>query len=331
MPRFNAFIQTILLLSVVFSLDIRANDNIGNVIELSEAQLNRYKEKNLNILGVIKLQQETSSGALLSEYSGLAWDEDEQLLHALSDRAHIISLKPTFLEKHIKSVELVNYIRLKNELGKHLKGIKADSEGLLLEKNDNRIKADTEFIISFERQPRIERYSIQGDLIKSEEINPDLNIVSNYQGENKSLEAITKHEKYGYIYGPEKQLINTNDNELHIYNSQNKNWSFTPHSSTSGALVGLTTLPNNQLIALERIFTNIISGVSTAIHLLNITDETIQHRELSYITPTDGYINENFEGITWHEGNRFFMISDDNNNVFQKTLLIYFEIINLDN
>ncbi|MCG8379856.1 MAG: hypothetical protein MI865_10345, partial [Proteobacteria bacterium] len=60
-----------------------------------------------------------------------------------------------------------------------------------------------------------------------------------------------------------------------------------------------------------------------------LTNETIMQKKLSQIEPADGYLNDNFEGITWHKENRFFMISDDNNSALQKSLLVYFEITSL--
>ena len=40
-----------------------------------------------------------------------------------------------------------------------------------------------------------------------------------------------------------------------------------------------------------------------------------------------GWKIDNFESVARHEGNRYFVISDDNENPIQKTLLLYFEII----
>jgi hypothetical protein len=36
---------------------------------------------------------------------------------------------------------------------------------------------------------------------------------------------------------------------------------------------------------------------------------------------------DNFEGLAHHEGNRYFMISDDGRNPLQRTILMYFEIL----
>ena len=39
-----------------------------------------------------------------------------------------------------------------------------------------------------------------------------------------------------------------------------------------------------------------------------------------------GWMIDNFEGLTRVAPHRYLMVSDDNDNFFQKTLLIYFEV-----
>ena len=39
-----------------------------------------------------------------------------------------------------------------------------------------------------------------------------------------------------------------------------------------------------------------------------------------------GWLLDNFEGLTRHRDQRFFMVSDDNCNTWQATLLVYFEL-----
>jgi hypothetical protein len=40
-----------------------------------------------------------------------------------------------------------------------------------------------------------------------------------------------------------------------------------------------------------------------------------------------GWHIDNFEGLTKVDKNRYLMVSDDNGNFFQKTLLVFFEVI----
>ena len=40
-----------------------------------------------------------------------------------------------------------------------------------------------------------------------------------------------------------------------------------------------------------------------------------------------GHQIDNFEGLAKHRGNRFFLVSDDNDLFFQRSLLMYFELL----
>jgi hypothetical protein len=40
-----------------------------------------------------------------------------------------------------------------------------------------------------------------------------------------------------------------------------------------------------------------------------------------------GHRVDNFEGLSRHRGNHFFMVSDDNDLFVQQTLLLYFELL----
>ncbi|OQW92898.1 MAG: hypothetical protein BWK79_13870, partial [Beggiatoa sp. IS2] len=44
--------------------------------------------------GMLEIFNETVDGILLSELSGLAWDEDEEILYAVSDKGNLFHLRP---------------------------------------------------------------------------------------------------------------------------------------------------------------------------------------------------------------------------------------------
>ncbi|GJM04633.1 MAG: hypothetical protein DHS20C09_06240 [marine bacterium B5-7] len=263
------------------------------------------------------------------EFSGLAWDHDQKQLTILSDRGFIIHTTPSFEKNRLVNLTLNSYHFLKDKNGKRLKHRLSDSEGLALKNAKNNIEGDTELIISFERVPRIIKFTTKGNYISQYTLANKLDDIKNYAGANKSLEAITQHPKFNIITGPERPLKNTSDNLLSLHTINDEVWHFKPESKDYGSLVGLTTLPDNRLVALERIYSNIFAGVTSVIHLITLDTGTIQVQQLSKLDPSASYFNENFEGIAWHKDNRFFMISDDNDNIFQRTLLVYFEIPNL--
>lgn len=331
MMLFQHYCRIILLLiCYTYAGQVIAERDIGNYIDLPQDQLQQLEQNNLKVLGVLQLDQDAGQDYPLMEFSGLGWDHDEDTLIILSDRGFLIHTKPIFANGQLIDLKMMSYHHLHDENGKKLKHTAADSEGLALINSKNNIIGDTELIISFERQPRVIRYATDGTFIADEPLNNELSDIKNYASANKALEAITIHKQFNIITGPERPLKNNPDNLLSLHTLNKKAWYFTPANEDYGSLVGLTTLPDNRLVALERIFSSIFGGVSNAIHLITLGQDSIKAKKIASIDPSTSYFNDNFEGITWHEKNRFFIISDDNDNIFQKSLLVYFEIPDLD-
>ncbi len=315
-------------LCLACSTFVTAEESIANALTLTPDQLKHYEQNNFKILGVLQLESNLNPEQRLIEFSGIAWDQDQNDLILLSDRGFIIHSKPVFNKEELVDLEMLSYYPLMTAKGKKVKYKASDSEGIALINSNNNQDNDTELLICFERIPRVIRYNSDGRFISEETINNDLNNIKNYQSENKSLEAITLHNKFNIITGPERPLDN-NNNLLSLHNLQDKQWLFNAENENYGSLVGLTTLPNNQIIALERSYPGVFAGMSITIHLLTLDNDKIKQKTLVRMKPEDGYFNDNFEGISWHKENRFFMVSDNNDNFFQKTLLIYFEIPSL--
>lgn len=326
----HCYRNTLMFISLFNYSFVSAGESIANPLNLTATQLEYYQSNNFKILGVLQLDTSISSGQRIIELSGIAWDHDEYKLTFVSDRGYIVQTKPVFNRQNLIDLELLTYHQLEDENRKRLKNSYSDSEGLALINSNNNRYSDTELLISFERKPRVIRYTTNGQYLSEETISNKLNNIKNYKGSNKALEAITLHKQFNIITGPERPLKN-NHPALSLHTLNNEQWLFEPESKEYGSLVGLTTLPNNKIIALERIFPGVFAGVSNVIHLITLSKNNIKQEKLLRITPGDGYFNENFEGISWHKKNRFFMISDDNDNIFQRTLLIYFEIPSLEN
>jgi len=277
----------------------------------------------IHVQAVAELSNITINGSKVSELSDLAWDRDEELLYALSDNGHLLSFKPVFRNNKFDELLMVNGISLHDDKSKKLRWKNSDSEGLALINSNNNIQGDTKFIVSFERQPRIIQYNQDGFIEKQLEIPEKLRNISNYRSENKSLESILFHDQLGLIIGTEYSLKGEDKTQLGFYTLDGKFWNFPAHFD-DGALTGLSSANDNDLLALERVYGGFFSGIKVALHHIHITEDHLEDKVIALFLPAEGFFNDNFEGVERHKDNFYFMISDDNNHLAKRTVLIYF-------
>ena len=308
----------------------QAEEAIGRALTITPRDIARYEKHNITLMGAINISSMTTAGDKLMEFSGLAWDVDENLLYALSDRGYVVHLRPVFKDGNLSNLTLVAYHELLDENGNALSYKHADSEGLELSRANNQIKGDSELVVSFERIPRLLRFRTNGELIDSIPLPQQLADINHYAGENKSLEAVSWHPDYEFLLGAERPLPATG---LSIFSSKIDNsllWTFQADNKTYGSLVGMTTLPSGQLVLLERSFPGVFAGVTITLHLAQLEQQGLKQKKLAALYPGNQLFNDNFEAIAWHRSNRFFLISDDNDNLLQRSILLYIAVNNLD-
>jgi hypothetical protein len=281
-------------------------------------------EELIQVQAVAELSNITINGSKVSELSDLAWDEDEQLLYALSDNGHLLGFKPVFKNEQLNELIMVNGFSLHDDKGKKLRWKNSDSEGLTLINSNNNIQGDTQYIVSFERQPRVIQYNQKGYIEKHLEIPEKLKTISNYRSENKSLESVLIHDQLGLIIGIEYSLKEEDKTQLGFYTLDGRFRSF-PAYFHNGALTSLSAAKNNGLLALERVYGGFFSGFKVALHHLRFTGDQIEDKVIARFLPSEGFFNDNFEGVERHKDDFYFMISDDNNHPAKRTVLIYFK------
>ncbi|MEE9327995.1 MAG: esterase-like activity of phytase family protein [Cocleimonas sp.] len=294
----------------------------------------------IKLLGSIALNQSRINSIPISEFSGLAWDTDEQILYAISDEGRLYHLKLGFDSNKLTSMEVVYATPLNDIIGSKLKGKYSDSEGLSIINGNNKIKGDTQLIVSFENKPRVAKYSTKGKLLAKVKIPKKLRKRKSYRHKNKALESVTIHPKYGVITAAEYPLKKNHMKKHTLYatsysdtkKSAKKVWHFAASHATNSAVTGLETLPDGNILVLERAYQNPITPIIINLRRVYLDNcNKKQHCKVETIANfngIDGWILDNFEGVTHLRENQYLMVSDDNNNPLQKTILVHFEIIN---
>jgi len=258
--------------------------------------------------------------------SGLAYDENRDILYALNDRGRLFTLRVVVKDNKIVDLKPIAGYRLKDEHGRKFLKHKSDSEGLAII-NDGDKKA---LLVSFERYPRIMKFDVYGNGEKTEIILPKrLKDIKNFLGPNGALEALTYHPKYGYLTTGEYPL---KDQIYHYHGIFNKDGEVCKFKKDyfGNAVTEFELLNDGNLLVLQRdialkdFHVNILLK---KVYLDDIKNGICKSRNLAVMKSDDGWELDNFEGLTHYKDNLYFMISDDNGNFFQKTILTMFKVL----
>ena len=284
----------------------------------------------IKLLGSIRIKSISINSLPVKELSDLAWDEDENLLYAVSDEGYLYHLQISVNQDGLKSTRITFATRLKNQKGKKLKGKYSDSEGLSIINANNGIKGDSQLIISFENKPRIAYYSPNGAFIKKVSIPKKLRKKKYYRSKNKALESVTIHPEYGILTAAEYPLKKYPKNKQSIYSSTGKIWHFPASKATNSAITGLEVLPNGDILVLERAYKDLITPIKIFLRRIKFNQcdkqQNCKTQVIASFNGADGWLLDNFEGLTHFQGNKYLMVSDDNGSPLQKTILVLFEI-----
>ena len=276
-------------------------------------------------LGVIKLNTKGADGVRITGISALAWDQDEELLYGVTDKGRVHHLRPSFDKDKLVSVDLVATYKLRSKNGKRLKGKHRDSEGAFVINAGNGIQGDSELVVSFEKVPNIIRFTPQGKWIEPYALPPILTHIKNYRTTNQMLEAVTLHPEKGVLTIAQRPMKGRKNQRLYALNGES--WEYTMEKHKGNGVTAMEALPDGRILFMERAWHSMLSPLIVTLKEGRFTaDGKLELRVIASLNSTKGWALDNFEGLTRHRGERFFMVSDDNNSPLQRTLLFYFEL-----
>ena len=319
----SLWLVPVLVLVASFLTPARGGEPIGRPIQLSDQVTADQVYMGVRLRGALRLRAVTG----LTELSALAWDEDESLLYALSDNGRLLHLRPVLKDGQLVDLLLLQILALRDPQGKPLSGHYRDSEGLALENGDNGVVGDSRLLISFERHNRVERYSADGYWRSTVALPRLLRESAFYPSFNEGLEAVGVHPEFGLLTAPER----FGDNQpIPIVSLQGQSWLYRPFED-NGALVALESLPDGDILVLERAFTSPVSPwvitLSRVTPSIANAGEVLKAQRLVRFDSSEGWRTLNFEGLTIHRNGRFFMVSDDGGHLLQSTQLLYIELL----
>jgi hypothetical protein len=287
----------------------------------------------IRLLGALRLSNARTDDPRLCGLSGLAWDEDAGLVYAISDNGGLFHLRPAFDDRgYLSGMRLVAAYRLRDKTDRPVRAPFDDSEGLAIRKGDNGIPGDTELLVSFEVKPRVARYSPAGQWRGEESLPAPLRDPRNYRDNNQALEAVTVDPGRGVLVGSEAPLRGDPSDQIRIFANDGRFWRYPLGAAPGNALVAMEALPDGGLLTLERAFVNplrplVISLRRTELPTPATSQTPLMVTDVVVFDSSQGWLLDNFEGLTRYRDRRFFMVSDDNCNSWQSTLLVQFELL----
>lgn len=330
MPR---IILILVLLFGLTTIALATREFEATPISLADHSAPGDVYQGIRLLGALRLTRSEINGLPLCGLSGLAWDEDAGVLYVISDQGTLFHLRPTFDDKgYLAGAQAVAAYPLQDASGKPVRAPFDDSEGLSIRNGDNQIRGDTELLVSFEVKPRAIRYNAKGEWRGEETLPVALRNIRNYHDPNQALEAVTLDPRWGVLVGSETPLHNDPPGQIRIFTSSSRFWIYPVGNAPSSALVAMEVLPEGGLLTLERAFVAplrplVITLRRTELPTLGTTGTLLKVSDVATFDNSQGWLLDNFEGLTRYRDRRFFMISDDNCSSWQTTLLVYFELL----
>jgi hypothetical protein len=254
-------------------------------------------------------------GFRLSELSGLAWDQDEQLLYAVSDLGHLVHFKVEIKDDKIASVEPVFFGPLALAVGQEKF---SDTEDLVAINSANGKKGDTELAVVFEDGPAAARFTDRGELIAPIALPAQLLDRSAYRQVNQRLESIAMLPNGSFLFGPQTPLKTDKRSRHTLYASDGRQWSYKAYQKKGSSTKALQFLPDGSLLILEAendqgFLASIgLGGKDARLRRLDIAScvDVKKCDVVDYPIAGDP-IRGRFEGITNISGDLYLMVTDE--------------------
>lgn len=258
-------------------------------------------------------------GTPITQLSALAWDKDEQLLYALSDRGTLFHFRVSFSGNELGTVEPVHAAPIRTtRSAAGDRGV--DTEDLALANHDNGRKGDTELFVVTERNPGYLHLRASGDLIREMPVPAPLRNPGNFQKANQGLESVLLHPRHGLLTAPEAPLRDA-PADMHTLYGEERTWMFERHSPEA-RLKAMTLLPNGDALVLERTRSPTSKVMIASLRQVSLNDcaphQTCRVKD-EIVLPAE---RNNFEGLTHIKEQYFLMVNDHNSKDGQGGVLL---------
>jgi len=274
----------------------------------------------INILDQKYLDFDSIDGVSFHELSDLTYLPQSHALYLISDKGALFRFDAHFDTQ--MTLKPQHGYRLHNAKGKRLKKRQRDSEGLTHDGHNH-------LFVSREQRPRINRLSPEGQVLRQQALPEPLRSPHHYRRPNKMLEALAWHPNYGLITAKETPPKGVKKTDQALYDLKGHIWKFQAEDVPDDGVTAIEVTDDGNILVLERSFDTknfLITITLKKVYLTECKHRKCRSEILARLRSDQGWVLDNFEGLARVAPHRYVMVSDDGNNVFERTLLIYFEL-----
>lgn len=247
-------------------------------------------------------------GTPITQLSALAWDKDEQLLYALSDRGTLFHFRVIFQGNEILSIEPVHAVSIASDELIHAGSRAIDTEDMTLLNHDNGHKGDTELFVVTERTPLYIHLRPSGRVLRNMPVPAPLADPDKFQKTNQGLESVILHPKHGLLTAPEAPLKDAPVDMHTLYGSEHS-WAFERYTPDA-RLKAMARLPDGDVLMLERSSSSTPKMKIASLREVSLHDcaagQTCPVKN-EFVLPEEA---NNFEGLTHIKDRQFLMVND---------------------
>jgi hypothetical protein len=247
-------------------------------------------------------------GTPITQLSALAWDHDEQLLYALSDRGTLFHFRVSIQGNRILGIEPVHAEVIASNEPLHTGSRGADTEDMTLLNHDNGRKGDTELFVVTERTPLYIHLHPSGSMIRTMSVPAPLADPGKFQKANQGLESVILHPKHGLLTAPEAPLTDASG-DMHTLYGSHLSWMFKRHTPDA-RLKAMAWLPDGDVLMLERSSSSTPKMKIASLRQVSLNDcapGQICAVKSEFVLPEEP---NNFEGLTHVKDRQFLMVND---------------------
>jgi Esterase-like activity of phytase len=274
------------------------------------------------VLDSIILPVTEVDGLKISELSGLAYDADDRILYAVSDKSRIFHIVLDVTGDKLTTLKPAIGLTLIDAAGSPMHDAGFNAEGLEALNAANGTVGDTRLIILSEDGPRAAEFSTQGQWIADLSLPGPLMDPAVLRGPNDGVEAVTMHPSHGLITAPQEPLLDAVRTLHTLFAADGATFSYSTDDIGSTGLKGLTTLTDGRLLVLERTrsedrltltpFLRLIDPASCEPPLLCTT--------VTFRVDVPGIMDADYEGVAEVSPGLFLLASDDEIDGIRRTV-----------